>query len=49
MKKIEASRWKESFLIGQTKLTLSSYFQGLIEHDLHHMKQIKEALSPERE
>ncbi|MCM2991320.1 hypothetical protein M3580_19220 [Bacillus safensis] len=49
VKKIEASRWNTSFLIGQTKLTLSSYFQGLIKHDIHHMKQIKETLSPERE
>ncbi|WP_249705307.1 DinB family protein [Bacillus zhangzhouensis] len=49
MKKIEASRWNRSFFIGQTELTLSSYFQGLIEHDIHHMKQIKDALSPERQ
>lgn len=49
MKKIEPSRWNEPFFIGQTKLTLLSYFQGLIEHDTHHMKQIKEALSSERE
>ncbi|MFP3420530.1 DinB family protein [Bacillus sp. SIMBA_154] len=49
MKKIEASRWNTSFFIGQTELTLSSYFQGLIEHDIHHMKQIKDALSPERQ
>ncbi|WP_232532055.1 hypothetical protein [Bacillus sp. ms-22] len=48
MKKIEASRWTEFFLIAQTERTLSNYFQGLIEHDIHHMKQIKEALSPER-
>ncbi|MEC0986256.1 DinB family protein [Bacillus safensis] len=49
MKKIEPSRWNELFFIGRTKLTLFSYFQGLMEHDIHHMKQIKEALSPERE
>ncbi len=48
MKKIEASRWTISFLIGQTELTLSSYFQGLIKHDLHHMEQVKQALSTER-
>ncbi|WP_429677484.1 DinB family protein [Bacillus pumilus] len=48
MKKIEASRWNTCFFIGQSELTLSSYFQGLIDHDIHHMKQIKEALSPER-
>ncbi|MEH7641933.1 DinB family protein [Bacillus pumilus] len=48
MKKIEASRWNTSFLIGQTELTLSSYFQGLIKHDLHHMEQVKQALSTER-
>ncbi|USD79968.1 DinB family protein [Bacillus safensis] len=49
MKKIEPSRWNEPFFIGRTKLTLFSYFQGLMEHDIHHMKQIKEALSSERE
>ncbi len=48
MKKIEASRWNTSFLIGQTELTLSSYFQGLIKHDLHHMEQVKQALSTKR-
>ncbi|MFX0112442.1 DinB family protein [Bacillus pumilus] len=48
MKKIEASRWNTSFLIGQTELTLSSYFQGLIKHDIHHMEQVKQALSTER-
>lgn len=48
MKKIEASRWTTPFLIGQTELTLSSYFQGLIKHDLHHMEQIKKVLSTER-
>ncbi|MED1533864.1 DinB family protein [Bacillus altitudinis] len=47
-KKIEASRWTTPFLIGQTELTLSSYFQGLIKHDLHHMEQIKKVLSTER-
>ncbi len=45
MKKIEASRWTTPFLIGQIELTLSSYFQGLIEHDIHHMKQITKLLS----
>ncbi|WP_342488191.1 DinB family protein [Bacillus sp. FSL M8-0266] len=48
MKKIEASRWNTSFLIGQTELTLSSYFPGLIKHDIHHMEQVKQALSTER-
>ncbi|XBS87375.1 DinB family protein [Bacillus altitudinis] len=48
MKKIEASRWNTSFLIGQTELTLSSYFQGLIKHDLHHMEQVKQVLSTKR-
>lgn len=45
MKKIEPSRWNKPFFIGQTKLTLLSYFQGLIEHDIHHMKQITKLLS----
>ncbi|MCY7465129.1 DinB family protein [Bacillus safensis] len=44
-KKIEPSRWNEPFFIGQTELTLLSYFQGLIEHDIHHMKQITKLLS----
>ncbi|MEV9653046.1 MULTISPECIES: DinB family protein [Bacillus] len=48
MKKIETSRWTTPFLIGQTELTLLSYFQGLIKHDLHHMEQIKKVLSTER-
>lgn len=48
MKKIEASRWTTPFLIGQTELTLSSYFPGLIKHNLHHMEQVKQALSTKR-
>ena len=48
MKKIEAPRWTTPFLIGQTELTLSSYFQGLIKHDLHHMEQVKQVLSTKR-
>ncbi|MFP3811831.1 DinB family protein [Bacillus sp. FSL K6-2841] len=48
MKKIEVSRWTTPFLIGQIELTLSSYFQGLIKHDLHHMEQVKQALSTKR-
>ena len=30
--------------IGQSKLTLYEYLKGLIEHDVHHIKQIEYAL-----
>lgn len=30
------------FSIGKSHLTLGGYFDGLIEHDLHHFQQIKD-------
>ncbi|EZH66656.1 hypothetical protein DH09_12120 [Bacillaceae bacterium JMAK1] len=41
---ISNSRWKEELLIGQTRLQLYDYFNGLAEHDLHHFAQVKRVL-----
>lgn len=30
------------FLIGKSHLTLSDYFDGLMDHDIHHFQQIKD-------
>lgn len=31
-----------NFSIGKSHLTLNGYFEGLMEHDLHHFQQIKD-------
>ncbi|MEC1177086.1 DinB family protein [Metasolibacillus meyeri] len=36
--------WVAEIQINQSKLTLCSYFQGLMEHDLHHLAQMKEMI-----
>ncbi|WP_042472518.1 DinB family protein [Bacillus ndiopicus] len=36
--------WFAEIKINQSELTLYSYFEGLMEHDLHHIEQIKEAI-----
>ncbi len=41
---ISDDNWLIELQINQSKLTLYEYLKGLIEHDLHHIKQIKYAL-----
>ncbi|MGN7476429.1 DinB family protein [Solibacillus silvestris] len=36
--------WLAELKINQSTLSLYSYFKGLMEHDVHHMKQIKSYL-----
>lgn len=36
--------WETEITIHQSKLTLFSYFKGLMTHDLHHIAQIKEVI-----
>ena len=36
--------WLIKLQINQSKLTLYEYLKGLMEHDVHHIKQIKSAL-----
>ena len=33
------------FYIGSNEMTVNEYFKGMVEHDNHHIKQIKEFLS----
>ncbi|MEH7438794.1 DinB family protein [Neobacillus drentensis] len=40
---LEKANLQTSFTIGETTLTLENYLLGMVEHDEHHMKQIKEA------
>ncbi|WP_325166657.1 DinB family protein [Viridibacillus soli] len=40
MKKIPAEEFNKVFSIGASVLTVAEYFNGLIEHDLHHFQQI---------
>ena len=37
--------WLIELQINQSKLTLYEYLKGLMEHDVHHIKQIKYALN----
>ncbi|MGE7022613.1 DinB family protein [Solibacillus cecembensis] len=39
--------WEDEFMLGSSKLTLSSYFHGLKEHDLKHFLQIAKAVDAE--
>lgn len=41
---ISDDNWLMELQINQSKLTLYEYLKGLMEHDLHHFKQIKSAL-----
>lgn len=40
IEQIENERWEREYMFNQTALTLSAYFQGLLEHDVHHFRQI---------
>ncbi|WP_397539316.1 DinB family protein [Rummeliibacillus pycnus] len=37
--------YNQTFTFGKSNLTLASYFDGLIEHDLHHFQQIQDFLN----
>ncbi|WP_164931569.1 DinB family protein [Longirhabdus pacifica] len=37
---IPEAHYSSSFYIGKNELTLSSYMQGIIQHEQHHQKQI---------
>ena len=40
LEQMEDEQWQRVFLFNQKELTLSAYFQGLLEHDMHHFRQI---------
>ena len=40
LEQMEDEQWERIFLFNQKELTLSAYFQGLLEHDMHHFRQI---------
>ncbi len=44
IEEIPSGKFQQTYQIGSEKLLLSDYFQGLIEHDLHHKKQIEDFL-----
>ena len=41
---IPDENWLVEFNINQTRLTLYEYLKGLMEHDIHHINQIKSAI-----
>lgn len=40
MNNISSEQWLEEFEIGQTQLTVYTYFKGMMDHDIHHFNQI---------
>lgn len=36
--------WNKDLIIGNTRLSLYEYYNGLAEHDIHHFKQVQEAI-----
>ncbi len=44
IQEISSEKLEPMYQIGSKKLLLGEYFQGLIEHDLHHKEQIEEFL-----
>lgn len=42
---IDDEKWNEEFSIGKTSKTLLTYFQGSIEFDIHHFRQISKVLN----
>lgn len=44
LSQIPDDNWLIELQINQSKLTLYEYLKGLMEHDVHHIKQIKSAL-----
>jgi hypothetical protein len=42
LEELDKANLQTSFSIGETTFTLENYLLGMVEHDEHHMKQIKE-------
>ncbi|MGE7765844.1 DinB family protein [Peribacillus sp. NPDC096540] len=36
--------WTQDFIIGKNNISLISYLSGLVEHDIHHFRQIQKVL-----
>ena len=44
LRDLPAGDWSQQFQIGESRMTLGHYFAGMIEHDEHHFRQIRQAL-----
>lgn len=44
LSQIPEDKWLVELQISQSSLTLYEYLKGLMEHDIHHLEQIKSAL-----
>ena len=40
IRQMEDEQWEREFAFNQKMLTPAAYFQGLLEHDMHHFRQI---------
>ncbi|WP_213421414.1 DinB family protein [Bhargavaea massiliensis] len=44
LRDLPAEDWGREFRIGKSRMTLGQYFRGMIEHDEHHFRQIRQVL-----
>lgn len=47
LRDLPAGDWSREFQIGNSRMMLGHYFAGMIEHDEHHFRQIRQALESE--
>ncbi|MCW1927892.1 DinB family protein [Bhargavaea beijingensis] len=45
LRDLPAEDWSREFRIGESRMTLVQYFGGMLEHDEHHFRQIRQALA----
>jgi len=45
LESLPPENWVVEFKINNSMLTIYQYFKGLMEHDIHHLNQIKQALN----
>lgn len=45
LESLPPKNWLVEFKINHSQLTIYQYFKGLVEHDIHHLNQIKQALN----
>ncbi|WP_313805039.1 DinB family protein [Cytobacillus sp.] len=44
LKEIDDELWSKELNISKSTLSLTAYFQGMVEHDNHHFEQIKKVI-----
>ncbi|WP_158599131.1 DinB family protein [Planococcus salinus] len=49
IEKLEPHEWSAPFTIGDSKVSFASYFEGIVEHDRHHIRQIDSFLTEKKQ